>query len=179
MKDGEWEMGNGKAARREMKRDAGAASLFYCHSVIKFTDTPAAIRTRDLQLRRLTLYPAELRVRTGFKIHQAPTRVNRRGTSGAPLVLAPFEENAIKEEQDQRAQNGHQPSGLIIGASSEQDAAEVRSQKRADDAEDGGHNQPHRIFARHQQPGDESDDQSEDCPPDNLKHDFLLRYPRC
>src|SRR5262245_9096544 len=49
-------------------------------------DTPAAIRTRDLQLRRLTLYPAELRVRTKFKIHRwadagqphAPSRVSRR-----------------------------------------------------------------------------------------------------
>ena len=31
--------------------------------------TPAAIRTRDLQLRRLTLYPAELRVLTEVNIH--------------------------------------------------------------------------------------------------------------
>jgi hypothetical protein len=32
--------------------------------------TPAAIRTRDLQLRRLTLYPAELRVQ---KLQITPT----------------------------------------------------------------------------------------------------------
>src|SRR5262245_41879592 len=54
-----------------MKRDATYASLF-------LLNTPAAIRTRDLQLRRLTLYPAELRVRASFKIHHAPIRVNAR-----------------------------------------------------------------------------------------------------
>ncbi len=39
-------------------------------------DTPAAIRTRDLQLRRLTLYPAELRVPAIIKIHQTTLPVN-------------------------------------------------------------------------------------------------------
>ena len=46
-------------------------------SVVELKNTPAAIRTRDLQLRRLTLYPAELRVRAEFKIHQRRMRVNR------------------------------------------------------------------------------------------------------
>ena len=63
------------------------------------SDTPAAIRTRDLQLRRLTLYPAELRVRTKFNIHQGAPRVNRLRL----VVVAPCEEDPIKEEQDQRA----------------------------------------------------------------------------
>jgi hypothetical protein len=40
--------------------------------------TPAAIRTRDLQLRRLTLYPAELRVHRNFlTIHQESTILNK------------------------------------------------------------------------------------------------------
>ena len=47
-------------------------------------DTPAAIRTRDLQLRRLTLYPAELRVPDVANISQQvnivwPTAWWRRG----------------------------------------------------------------------------------------------------
>ncbi len=43
-----------------------------------FFDTPAAIRTRDLQLRRLTLYPAELRVpKPLVNIQQAQHSVNR------------------------------------------------------------------------------------------------------
>ncbi len=33
--------------------------------VLMFCGAPAAIRTRDLRLRRATLYPAELRVRNG------------------------------------------------------------------------------------------------------------------
>src|SRR5262245_32650979 len=95
-----------------------------CASRIPFSfcmlsDTPAAIRTRDLQLRRLTLYPAELRVRAKFKIHQGPMRVNC-----ARLLVASCEENPVKEEQDQRAENGHQPFGLVVGAFSKQRAAE-------------------------------------------------------
>ncbi len=43
--------------------------------------TPVAIRTRDLQLRRLTLYPAELRVPTQIKIHQGLMVVNCRNAN--------------------------------------------------------------------------------------------------
>src|SRR5215475_13561995 len=117
MKNDKWKIENGNDEEGKRRRDAGRASLFVC---LKLGNTPAAIRTRDLQLRRLTLYPAELRVRAEFKIHQAPTRVNSHGSCNARLVLAPSEENPIKEEQDQRAQNGHQQFGLIIGALSEQ-----------------------------------------------------------
>src|SRR5262249_10281836 len=79
-------------------------------SFCMLSDTPAAIRTRDLQLRRLTLYPAELRVRAKFKIHQGPMPVNRAG------LVASREENPVKKEQNQRAQNGHNPSGIIVRA---------------------------------------------------------------
>src|SRR5262245_30088014 len=47
----------------------------------RLNHTPAAIRTRDLQLRRLTLYPAELRVRARVKIHQALRWVNLRNSA--------------------------------------------------------------------------------------------------
>jgi hypothetical protein len=117
-------MENGDDEGVKCERDASYASLF---DLIHFSsDTPAAIRTRDLQLRRLTLYPAELRVRAKFKIHQGPTLVNHT------RLIASREENPVKEEQNQRAENGHQPFGLIVGALIKQRAADECSQKKAD-----------------------------------------------
>jgi hypothetical protein len=107
------------------KRDACCASLFF---YLELNDTPAAIRTRDLQLRRLTLYPAELRVRAEFKIHQCRMRVNHT------RLLASREENTVKEEQDHRAENGHQVSGLVLLTFSKQIATEECPQEKADDA---------------------------------------------
>ena len=97
-------------------------------SFVELSDTPAAIRTRDLQLRRLTLYPAELRVRAEFKIHQCRMRVNHT------RLLASREENTVKEEQDHRAENGHQVSGLVLLTFSKQIATEECPQEKADDA---------------------------------------------
>ena len=37
------------------------------HCPFKVEKVPGAIRTPDLQLRRLTLYPAELQAHSGFK----------------------------------------------------------------------------------------------------------------
>jgi hypothetical protein len=49
-------------------------------------------------------------VRAKFKIHQGSMLVNRAG------LVASREENPVKKEQSQRAQNGHNPSGIIVGA---------------------------------------------------------------
>ena len=67
MENGKWKI---KRSRRKTNQAVIRLLLF-------FVDTPAAIRTRDLQLRRLTLYPAELRVHAKFKIQQTRTRVNK------------------------------------------------------------------------------------------------------
>ncbi len=73
--------------REEFEFSYCATSRGGCHKGLTFlaqtpetkiSDTPVAIRTRDLQLRRLTLYPAELRVQSPIKIHQAPRAVNSR-----------------------------------------------------------------------------------------------------
>src|SRR5690348_1865642 len=71
---------------------------------------------------------------------------------------------AIDDQQDDRAQDGHQPSGGLVGPVETHGATDESAKERPRDTQQDRDDEPARITARHQELGDDADHQTEQNP---------------
>ena len=81
-----------------------------------------------------------------------------------------------QEKHQHRAQDGHEKSRRMkigaIGRLGEQ-ARDQSACDRSHDAENGGLNKAHGLRSRHDGPGDETDNETDNDRPQNMEHEFL------
>jgi hypothetical protein len=99
--------------------------------------------------------------------------MDRLNTSDA---RGPSHGEAICREHDDRADDRHdEPDGIAVPVQADQTAHEP-TDENAHDSKDGRDDKATRIATRHEELGDDADDQTEQDPSDNV-HGFLLRRP--
>src|SRR5512145_1300089 len=85
----------------------------------------------------------------------------------------PAHGEAIHRQHDDRARDGHDESDGIALAVPADHTAHEPTDEGARDSQDGGDEKATRIAARHEELGDDADDQTEHDPSDYV-HDALL-----